>query len=218
MTVSSFVEQLFLDQDEALKELKVQLSRAQLKMKESTDEHRRDIQFVVGDLVYLKLRPYRLKSMAKHPFEKLSPRYYGQFEVESKVGQVAYKLKLPPTAAIHPVFHVSQLCKAKGNLQLVSSLPPQPLADGEFILEPESDLGVHPNSTNKAEGPDILIKWRSLPEYEATWEPFETIRLQFPNFHLEKKMDIGATGNDRPLIWFTYSRRKKKLAKSKEVS
>lgn len=42
-------EQLLMDRDEALKQLKVQLSRAQMRMKEIADGHRRDIQFV-GDL------------------------------------------------------------------------------------------------------------------------------------------------------------------------
>lgn len=134
MIVNSSVEQLLQDRDEVLSELKVQLAKAQLRMKEIADGHRRDIQFEVGDLVYLKLRPFRQKSVAKRPSQKLSPRYFGPFEVESKVGQVAYKLKLPPTAAIHPVFHVSQLRKAVGELQPVSSFPPQLSATGEFIF------------------------------------------------------------------------------------
>lgn len=113
-------------------------------MKESADKHHRDFQFVVGDLVYLKLRPYRQKSIAKRSFEKLSRRYYGLFQVESKTGQVAYKLKLPSTAAIHPIFHILLLRKAVGNMQLISSLPPQLTGEGEFILEPEVVLGVNP--------------------------------------------------------------------------
>lgn len=42
-----------------------------------------------------------------HP--KLVARYYGPFKVVQRVGEVAFKLSLPNTARIHPVFHVSQL-------------------------------------------------------------------------------------------------------------
>ena len=43
---------------------------------------------------------------------KLSPRYIRPYEIVSKVGPVAYKLKLPPELSrIHDTFHVSILRK-----------------------------------------------------------------------------------------------------------
>ncbi|WMV38027.1 hypothetical protein MTR67_031412 [Solanum verrucosum] len=43
---------------------------------------------------------------------KLSPRYIGLFEILRIVGEVAYELALPPAfSAIHPVFHISMLCR-----------------------------------------------------------------------------------------------------------
>ena len=57
------VEQVLMSRDEMLDELKMSL-RAQQKMKHRADATRRDIKFEVGDLVYLKLRPHRQKSLA----------------------------------------------------------------------------------------------------------------------------------------------------------
>lgn len=83
-------------------------------MKDYADATRHDAQYAVGNLVYLKLRPYRRKSVALHRNEKLYPRYYRPFEIVARVGPVAYKLRLPKPTSMHPVFHVSQLRKAIG--------------------------------------------------------------------------------------------------------
>ena len=43
---------------------------------------------------------------------KLSPRFIGPFEILERVGEVAYRLALPPALAnVHNVFHVSMLRK-----------------------------------------------------------------------------------------------------------
>ena len=43
---------------------------------------------------------------------KLASRNFGPFKIRSRVGQVAYRLVLPPELSrIHPVFHVLMLRK-----------------------------------------------------------------------------------------------------------
>lgn len=78
-------------------------------MRKNINKHRRDVEFKVGDYVFLKFQPYRFRSLASHLNEKLSPRFYGPYEITERVGKVAYKLQFPQTAQIHLIFHVSQL-------------------------------------------------------------------------------------------------------------
>ena len=55
---------------------------------------------------------------------KLSPNYYGPYKVLRKIGTTAYKLELPPSSRVHPVFHVSCLKKVIGeNLPVQTILP-----------------------------------------------------------------------------------------------
>lgn len=113
------------DQDAILDELRMHLLRAQLKMKLQVDSKRHHEEFAIGDLVFLKLRPYCQHSLAKRKYEKLIACYYGPYEVLQRIGQVAYKLELPSTTLIHPVFHVSQLRRARGISTSSPLLPPQ---------------------------------------------------------------------------------------------
>ena len=99
------------------------LARAQQRMKIQADKHRSERQFAVGDSVYLKLQPYVQSSLAPRSNQKLAFRFFGPFSVIAKVGSVAYKLALPASSHIHPVFHVSQLKKAVPSSVTVDQLP-----------------------------------------------------------------------------------------------
>jgi hypothetical protein len=65
----------------------------------------------VGEYVYLRVSPLR-GTKRFHVKGKLSPRYVGPYLIVQRIGNVAYKLELPPEfAGVHLVFHVSQLRK-----------------------------------------------------------------------------------------------------------
>jgi hypothetical protein len=70
--------------------------------------------FEVGDLVFLRLQPYRQSSLKKSWAEKLKPRFYGPYRIVCRVGEVSYELELTEGSKIHNVFHVSCLKKAMG--------------------------------------------------------------------------------------------------------
>ncbi|XP_074374620.1 uncharacterized protein LOC141715031 [Apium graveolens] len=87
------------------------LEVAQAKLKSYADTRRSEMQFQKGDWVYLKLQPYKQVYVVIRRNLKLAAKFYGPYEIVEKVGSVAYKLALPVTSRIHPVFHVSQLKK-----------------------------------------------------------------------------------------------------------
>ena len=53
------LEDQLVERDAMLDELKFSLLKTQNYMKKQEDEHRRDVQFAIGDFVYLKHRPCR---------------------------------------------------------------------------------------------------------------------------------------------------------------
>ncbi|GKF11631.1 putative mitochondrial protein, partial [Tanacetum coccineum] len=73
------------------------LRRAQQLMKVQADGKRRDVQFQVGDLVYLNSRPYRQDTVARRLCLKLAPRFYGPFEIVDRavIGDHVAEPELP---------------------------------------------------------------------------------------------------------------------------
>ncbi|GJT44350.1 hypothetical protein Tco_0953065 [Tanacetum coccineum] len=88
---------------------KEKLKEARSRQKSYADKHRRDLEFQVGDRVFLKVSPFRgVKCFGIKG--KLSPRFIGPFEILERIGEVSYRLALPPQLShVHDVFHVSLL-------------------------------------------------------------------------------------------------------------
>ena len=84
---------------------------ARERQKTYADKKRRPIEFQVGDLVMLKVSPWKgVIRFGKRG--KLSPRFIGPFKVLKRIKDVAYQLELPPELeGIHNTFHVSYLRK-----------------------------------------------------------------------------------------------------------
>lgn len=124
-------------------------------MRNQANKHRREVEHEVGEMVFLKIQPYKLKKLAKRLNQKLSPRFYGPYEVIQRIGVVAYRLILPDDSRVHPVFHVSLLKKAvKPNVE------PQPLPscmNEDWHLEPTLERVVKIRRTEQGEL-EVLIK------------------------------------------------------------
>jgi hypothetical protein len=157
-------------------------------MRAQANKHRREVEYTEGDMVYLKIQPYKLKKLAKRFNQKLSPRYYGPYEVIQKIGPVAYKLKLTEDTKVHPVFHASVLKKAVN-----PNIEPQPLPacmneDWHLEPDPEEALDTRRNDQREVE---VLVKWEGLLEFENSWELADKMRKEFPGFLLERRILKG---------------------------
>ncbi|KAL0555997.1 hypothetical protein IC582_004500 [Cucumis melo] len=97
--------------NDAIQTIRARMKTAQSRQKSYVDVRRKDLEFDVGDKVFLKVAP--MKSVLR--FEKkgrLSPRFVGLFEILERIGLVVHRLALPPSlSAVHDVFHVSMLRK-----------------------------------------------------------------------------------------------------------
>lgn len=98
--------------------------RAKQRMKKQADSKRSERQFQVNDWVFLKLQPSVQSSIDDSSSQKFAFKFFGPYKVLSRVGQVTYRLELPTSSSVHPVFHASQLKKAMGARHEITASPP----------------------------------------------------------------------------------------------
>ncbi|KAG8472903.1 hypothetical protein CXB51_034775 [Gossypium anomalum] len=101
--------ELVADTEDKVRIIRDRLKEAADRQKSYADLKRREIEYSVGDMVFLKVSPWK-KILRFGKKGKLSPRFIGPYQVLKRVGPVAYQLELPPELdRIHDVFHVSML-------------------------------------------------------------------------------------------------------------
>ena len=135
----------------------------------------------MGDHVFLKVSP--TKGVKRFGIKgKLSPRYIGPFEILEKVGNVAYRLALPPSLEnVHNVFHVSMLRKCLTDSTQPIELSPQQLEkDLTYVEHPIKILGIQDRKLRNRVMRFLKVQWSRHSEKEATWELEEEMKKKFP--------------------------------------
>ncbi|GJV02453.1 retrotransposable element Tf2 [Tanacetum coccineum] len=145
------------------------------------NKHRLERVFEIGEWVYVKLHPHRQVSVRQWVHHKLSAKYFGPFQIMEKIGAVAYKLQLPATSLIHPVFHVSQLKKCHGQVILEGVLP-SCVDDGRLLVEPVAILERRLGKVQDKPVMFVLVQWANQGPEDATWEVYHEFVARFPQF------------------------------------
>ncbi|XP_050897824.1 uncharacterized protein LOC127104695 [Lathyrus oleraceus] len=158
------------------------MKKAQDRQKSYTDHRRRPLEFDEGDHVFLKVTP-RLR--LKIPFKswKLSPRYIGPYQIIERIGEVSYRLALPPSLSeMHDVFHVSQLRKfITDSLQPILPDSIEVEADLTFEPLPSRIAGREVKVLRNKETPLLKVQWDESHSGDATWELESEMREAYPH-------------------------------------
>ena len=123
--------------------------------------------FHVGDKVRLSTSNLQMPSTMS---KKLVARYIGPFTVKKVVSPVAYKLKLPRTLRIHPVFHVSLLQPWHKDTVFTSHTdsavvrpPPVVPDDDQYLVDTLLDKRL---SRGRVE---YLVRWKGYGAEDDMW-------------------------------------------------
>lgn len=138
------VDRQLQERDQFLEDIKDRLLQAQGAMKSKHDLVCQDVVFLEGSWVWLRLHQRSASSITPASPSKLAPKFFGPFKVLARIGDVAYRLELPPRARIHSVFHVSLLKKFEGTPP-ASVMPLPDLLHGRVVPTPDKVLRAHLN-------------------------------------------------------------------------
>ncbi|WVZ89679.1 hypothetical protein U9M48_036052 [Paspalum notatum var. saurae] len=175
-----FDPEIIEDTERQVRMVKENLRIAQTRQKSYADHRRRDLEFTVGDYVYLKVSPIRGLRRFKVK-GKLAPRYIVPFKIIDRKGEVAYKLELPDRlSGVHDVFHVSQLKKClrvpEEQLQMDDLNVQDDLTYTEY---PVQILETAERITRKRVIKMCKVKWSHHSAEEATWGREDDLRADY---------------------------------------
>ncbi|WVZ89221.1 hypothetical protein U9M48_035649 [Paspalum notatum var. saurae] len=177
----TFGPDLVTQAEEQVKFIHSNVKRAQSRQKSYTDKRRRPLAFEKDDHVYFRVSP--MKGVHRFGVKgKLAPRYVGPFKILERCGPVAYRLELPPNlAAVHDVFHFSQLKKCL-------RVPEEAVDTSQIQIEPDLTYEEKPikvldqkqRSTRRKPVNFYKVQWRNQSEEEATWETEGYLQTKYP--------------------------------------
>ncbi|KAK8619690.1 hypothetical protein V6N13_135972 [Hibiscus sabdariffa] len=174
--------ELIQETENTVRLIRDRLKQAFDRQKSYADRRRKDLEFAVGDQVFLKVSPWK-KVLRFGRKGKLSPRFIGPYRILERVGKVAYRLELPPQLSrIHNVFHVSMLRQYRPDPSHIIQVQEVELRpDLSYDEEPVQILDQDERILRNRRIPMVKVQWSNRSPSEATWETEESMREQFPH-------------------------------------
>ncbi|XP_050884524.1 uncharacterized protein LOC127087645 [Lathyrus oleraceus] len=167
---------------EKIRMVRDKIKKAQDIQKRYADNRGRLFKFNEDGHVLLKVtQRLRLKGLFKS--WKLSPRYIGPYQIIERIGEVAYRLTLPPSLSeMHDVFHVSQLRKfIPDSLQPILPYSVEVEAYLTFEPQPSRILGQETRVLRNNDIPLVKVRWDGSHSSDATWELESEMREVYPH-------------------------------------
>lgn len=170
-----FGEKLILGPDfvrgssEKIDLIRLRMKEAQSRQKSYVDNHRKPLEFSIGDLVFIRVSP--LKGVMRFSTTgKFAPRYIGPFSIIERIGPVAYRVSLPAhLSGIHDVFHSPDLQE----LEISPNL--------SIVQQPIRLLDMEVRHLQNKDVPLVKVQ-RSANPNDCTWQTREFIERSYPGF------------------------------------
>nr|GEZ74747.1 putative reverse transcriptase domain-containing protein [Tanacetum cinerariifolium] len=171
-----------LETTEKIVQIKNRFLTAKSRQKSYADVRRKPMEFEVGNLVMLKVSPWKdVIRIGKRG--KLSPRYVVPFKIIKRIGPIAYKLELPNKLhGIHNTFNISNLKKCLADENVVIPLEETQLDDKlYFIKEPVEIMDQEVKQLKQSRIPIVKVRWNSRHGPKYTWEREDFFKRNYPH-------------------------------------
>jgi hypothetical protein len=153
-------------------QIKERLQSSSQEYKRREDQHRRELQFEVGDFILAHLRKDRFP---RETYNKMKMKKIGPCKVIRKFGANAYEIKLPDGVKISPIFNIVDLYpyRAEGARAEEEQKEIQWTKQMPVVVEPQMEIIIDKRvskKTRRKEYFEYLVKWKGHPVEDASWE------------------------------------------------
>jgi hypothetical protein len=149
------------------------------------DQHRRQLQFKVGELILAHLREERFP---RGTYNKLKMNKIEPCKVLKKFGANAYEIELLDGIRISPIFNILDLYPYKAEKARIGIKPPviqwtnQMPVEDKLQMEHILDKRVS-KKTRQKQYFEYLVKWKGHPIEYASWESEAEIQKHGQTVH-----------------------------------
>lgn len=134
-TIFEIINVMIKDMNKVRESTKLAMKSAQGRVKHYVDNKRIFRKFKMSNKVFLNVTPNR-SGLKLGKSRRLSPRFYGPFEIMKMIGQIAYELKLLENWRIHNVFHMRLLKKYVSDLNHILHVLPKAIVNMKLLAKP----------------------------------------------------------------------------------